>query len=235
MSDVVNTVKDYFNFLIGLDFIAGLYIFSVLFVFAMLLVWDFTGFSGKISRGSRRTIKFFREKGWVDNSNISSFLMKCMRHFPYVLRANFSLFTNSEGKPLTDYVNDRCYVKRDHEVREKTVKYLYDFVMTTGAILSFLHIMITEGFLTATKYLIVVLCFIILRFVLMGTVMVREIIGKKSYFKALDLMANGIFLSNKRNAVKEIGDVYITETEDGIGKICEGEKAIEEIAVEKTH
>ncbi|MGI6701128.1 MAG: hypothetical protein ACOX3U_01495 [Christensenellales bacterium] len=239
MSELISTVKDYFNLFISLNTFALSHAMLMAITFIGIIAYDYLSFSGKIIKGSRRTIKFFKQKGWVDNSNVSSFLMKCMRHFPYVLRANFSLYSNNSGRPLTDYINEKCYLRRDRYIREKAVKNIYDFVLVAGAILAVIHIMILDGINEAVSYLVFVLCFVVLRYVLMLFLLVREIYGKKYYFKALDLMTNGIFLSNiKRNRV-EIDESFEPITGDA-GEAIDAVEVkditdIKNAKVEKTH
>jgi hypothetical protein len=152
------------------------------------------------------------------------------------MRADFSIFLSSDNRPLTEYVNEKCYIRRDHEARERAIIYIYDFSLISGTIITFIYIIEYNGFFDATKFLISALCFVVLRYVLMGVVMFREIAGKKRLLKALDLMANGIFLSNKKNddGTKELGDVYIERNGD-FGEIVDKNAPVENISVEKTH
>lgn len=232
------TLSGYLNFLFSLGYIAKGYCIAVIITFSLLILSDYFGFSGKILRGSRRTINFFKEKGWVDNSNISAFLIRCVRHFPYILRANFSIFTNS-NKPLTDYINDRCYSRRDHYTRERVIRYIFDFVMVSGAIITFINVMDYYGVFYAVKFLITVLIFIVLRYILIGNLMVREIVGKKRYLKALDLMANGIFLNNSNSRPNldlenKYSDGSVSINEDGV-IIERNTPEICDVKIDKTH
>lgn len=245
MITILSLIKEYLLFICSLGTLAKFTTSLLVLNFITLLILDISGYSARIIRGSRSTIRFFRDKGWVDNSNVSSFINKCLRRFPYIIRANYNLYSASD-KPLTDYIGVRHYNERDYALREKTIKYLYDFVLITVAVITIIHIMNVWNIFIVFRYLTVILFAILLRYILMGSMMYREIKAKKLYLSAVDLMANGIFL-NKVKMDDDISSVEYLENcaadnikieriSESEGIIIDSNKPeVLDIAVDKTH
>lgn len=253
MINVWLIIKDYLIFIKNIGNIALAYLITMLLLFITFVLIDTTGFCARIHKGSRKTIKFFKEKGWIDNSNLQTFLMKCMKKFPYIIRANFSLYSNSD-KHLTEFIDEKCYNYRDYSIRERLIKYIYDFVMITGAIITFIDILNAWGLFVAIRTLFTLLGAFVLRYILMGIMMLREILSKKNYYKAIDLMSNGTFLPNKKNDNNSELEAQIDEFLDNVSSNIDNSNAkikrvsdntgiiidkkaaaLEDIAIDKTH
>ena len=203
MINLIHEVKDFILYLIYLGYSAWGYAIIVIGLFLAIMIYNYIGYTAKIIRGSKKISKFFMAKGWIDNSNLSMFLMKCIKHYPYVLRASFLLFT-SQDKPLTDFINDKSFNSRDYAIREKAIKYIYDSVVFIGALLSFVSLFKAWGIFEASKVIgLLVIVAIICRYIIMGSILIREIAAKKLFIKAVDLMANGIFIVDKSNEIDD--------------------------------
>lgn len=204
----IQIVKDYLDIIKGLGVVAYLYIGVIVGTFLLFIVYDEIGYSARIKRGSKAVIAFYRKRGWVDNSNISLFITRCIRRYPYAVRANFSLYTSSDNH-LEQYLNERQNLSREFSARAKVIKTLFDLVIGISGLIALIYLAVVKGFETIYLAPFVVVGYI-LRNILMSGVLLREISSKNYYLRALDLMYNGIFLPKKSvvydNHIEEIAN-----------------------------
>lgn len=252
----IRMIEDYFNLIQDLGIIAFLYIGVIIGAFVALLVYDNIGYSARIKRGSRAVIKFYKERGWVDNSNISYFIMKCVRRFPYNIRASFSLYTSST-KHLEEYVSEKYNSFRDYSSRERVIISLYEVIIGIASIVMLVYLFFTKGFV-AIYLMLFLLLGIILKKILVSEMLLKEIKAKKYFVRALDLMYNGMFLPNHSEQSQNEQDDAIEcgieadkseiikcsqEIKDKITGVVKADEAvkeekqeeIQELAIDKTH
>lgn len=198
MVNVFNFFKDYVLFVLEMGVVAKVYAIILIATAVGILLYIQFGYTASIIRGSRRTIRFFNDKGWVDNSNISAFITKCVRWFPFAVRANFSLY-NSYRKNIREYINENSFTSRDYAIRERLVKCIYDFVLGAGALLVFIYMAQRYDLFDSLRYLWIVPFGLIARYIIVGLMLYSEVRGRKVFLKAIDLMVNGIFLPVKEH------------------------------------
>lgn len=193
-------LKDYFYSIYQAGFAAIAYAVLLPLTFILILTAALTGYAGKLLRGSAQTLRFFREKAWVDNSNFSQFVRKCVRRFPYSIRVNFNLYANSE-RPLTDFFINKF--PKDYALRERAYKYIYDLVVFGGGIAAFIHIINVAEFSDALNFLLLPLAGLTLRYALSLALLIIEMRCRRLYLKTVDVMNNGIFLIRSKDEAPE--------------------------------
>lgn len=212
--------------------VVWLFPFVVIGMYIAILTYSLFSYHSRIIDGSKSVIKFIRKNGWVDNSNINRFLLKCIKKYPMTVRSCFSIFLNSNDE-IENYINANQIDAKDLKAREKLCLIIFD-----------LTVIIYSAFVVVDLFLnfelSFVLCFVagmvvftlILRLLLQAYFMYIGIKSKKVYYKALDCLYNGIFLKkvtfeNKDNE----SNVFINKTSENEGEIIN----TDEIVVGQTH